>query len=81
MTEAGDAGIRTRRRPDKRRAILRGALNVFAHDGYTRASIDAVAAEAGVSTRTIYNHFSDKAELFQTVIHESAAQVADARST
>jgi AcrR family transcriptional regulator len=64
---------------DKRRAILAGALTVFARDGYTRASIDAIAAEAGVSTRTIYNHFQDKAELFQTVIQESTARVAEAQ--
>jgi len=63
---------------DKRRAILRGALTVFAREGYARASIDAIAGEAGVSTRTIYNHFTDKAELFQTVIQDSATQVADA---
>lgn len=64
---------------DKRRAILQGALTVFARDGYTRASIDAIAAEAGVSTRTIYNHFADKAQLFQTLIQESAARVAEAQ--
>jgi AcrR family transcriptional regulator len=61
---------------DKRRAILAGALTVFARDGYTRASIDAIAAEAGVSTRTIYNHFGDKARLFEEVIRTSAEQVA-----
>ncbi|NRQ37640.1 TetR/AcrR family transcriptional regulator [Nonomuraea sp. NN258] len=66
-------------REDKRRAILAGALTVFARDGYTRASIDAIASTAGVSTRTIYNHFADKTELFQTVIRESAAQAADAQ--
>ena len=44
-------------RPDKREAILRGALTVFARDGYTRASIDAIAKEGEVSTRTLYNHF------------------------
>jgi AcrR family transcriptional regulator len=32
-----------------------------------------------VSTRTIYNHFQDKAHLFQIVIEESAARVADAQ--
>ncbi|WP_119728297.1 TetR/AcrR family transcriptional regulator [Thermomonospora amylolytica] len=63
-------------RADKRRAILEGALTVFARDGYTRASIDAISAEAGVSTRTIYNHFTDKARLFETVIQESAARIA-----
>ncbi len=64
---------------DKRRAILAGALTVFARDGYTRASIDAISAEAGVSTRTLYNHFQDKARLFQSVIQDSATRAADAQ--
>ena len=68
---------KTRGQPDKRRAIVNGALTLFARDGYTRASLDAIAAEAGVSNRTIYNHFNDKAELFQTVIQESSQRVAD----
>jgi len=61
----------------KRSAIVTGALTVFARDGYTRASIDAICTEAGVSTRTVYNHFTDKADLFRTVIQESAARFAD----
>lgn len=66
-------------RPGKRRALLDGALTVFAREGYTRASIDAIAAEAGVSTRTLYNHFGDKAGLFQAVIEDSTRRVADAQ--
>lgn len=62
----------------KRRAILAGALSVFAHDGYARASIDAIAEAADVSTRTIYNHFGDKAGLFAAVVQDSAAAVASA---
>ncbi|PPK64708.1 TetR/AcrR family transcriptional regulator [Actinokineospora auranticolor] len=65
---------------DKRRSILDGALATFARDGYTRASIDAISAAAGVSTRTIYNHFADKAALFGAVIEESATRVADAQT-
>ncbi|MCP2249686.1 TetR/AcrR family transcriptional regulator [Lentzea aerocolonigenes] len=64
-------------RPDKRQAILRGALSVFARDGYSRASIDAIAKEAEVSTRTLYNHFADKADLFRNVIQTSSSQAAD----
>lgn len=63
--------------PDKRRAIISGALTLFARDGYTRASLDAIAAEAGVSNRTIYNHFTDKADLFQAVIQDSTQRTAD----
>jgi AcrR family transcriptional regulator len=64
---------------DKRDAIARAARIVFGREGYTRASIDMIATAAGVSTRTIYNHFDDKEHLFLTVIKESATDVADAQ--
>jgi TetR/AcrR family transcriptional regulator, mexJK operon transcriptional repressor len=40
----------------KRDAIGRAALTLFASDGYERTSVDAIAAEAGVSKRTVYSH-------------------------
>jgi AcrR family transcriptional regulator len=73
--------VRPGGRPAKHRAILDGALAVFARDGYSRASIDAISVAAGVSTRTIYNHFEDKAQLFQTVVAESTTGVADFQIT
>lgn len=66
-------------RVDKQRALLDGALRVFARDGYARASVDVLAAEAGVSSRTIYNHYGDKAGLFRAVILDSSDQVAARR--
>jgi len=79
MTESDDELARPRRGwADKREAITRGARVVFARDGYARASIDAIAAEAGVSTRTVYNHFGDKENLFTSVVTESSAQVREA---
>jgi AcrR family transcriptional regulator len=54
---------------------------VFAADGYSRASVDAIARAAGVSSRTIYNQFGDKAGLFQAVIVDSAQRVAEAHVT
>jgi AcrR family transcriptional regulator len=76
-TNTSERGVQ--RSPDKRRAILRGGLRVFARQGYTRGSIEAIAEEAGVSTRTIYNHFGDKAKLFEAVIQASATEVAEAQ--
>lgn len=70
-------GPKGRGRADKREAITRAARIVFGRDGYSRTSIDAIATEAGVSTRTIYNHFEDKEQLFSGVLHASASQVAD----
>ena len=80
MTNRGTTKARPQSRgAEKRRVILTGALAVFARDGYARASIDSISAEASVSTRTIYNHFGDKARLFREVIQESAARVAEAQ--
>jgi AcrR family transcriptional regulator len=80
MARLKEAPARPRRGwADKRDAIATGARIVFGREGYTRASIDAIATEAAVSTRTIYNHFDDKEHLFLTVIKESATQVADAQ--
>lgn len=64
-------------RPDKRESILSGAMAVFAEQGYTGASIDAIAKRANVSTRTIYNHFRDKPELFHATIMASTNAVGD----
>ncbi len=50
--------------PVKREQILRGARETFREMGYERASVDAIAARAGVSKATIYNHFHDKKALF-----------------
>ncbi len=49
-------------------ALICAATRVFLRDGYGLASIDKVAAEAGVSTRTIYERFKNKADLLAAVI-------------
>ncbi len=49
-------------------ALIGAATRVFLRDGYGLASIDKVASEAGVSTRTIYERFKNKADLLAAVI-------------
>lgn len=48
--------------------LLGAATRVFLREGYGAASIDKVAHEAGVSTRTIYERFKNKADLLAAVI-------------
>ncbi|MEU8761080.1 TetR/AcrR family transcriptional regulator C-terminal domain-containing protein [Streptomyces sp. NPDC048659] len=68
------------RKREKQLAVVRAACGVFGREGYARASVDALAAAAGVSTRTVYNHFpGGKAELFGTVITWTAHTVRDAQ--
>ncbi|MEB0077052.1 TetR/AcrR family transcriptional regulator [Pseudomonas sp. CCI3.2] len=52
----------------KRQAILDAAKNLFVSNGYAGTSMDAVAAEAGVSKLTVYNHFTDKETLFSAAV-------------
>lgn len=54
----------------KREAILQGAKAAFLKDGFGGASMDQVAALAGVSKMTVYRHFGSKEELFAGVITE-----------
>jgi len=54
----------------KRRQILAGARDAFGELGFERASVDLVAARAGVSKATVYNHFRDKRALFLACFFE-----------
>lgn len=57
----------------KRSAILSAARELFLTDGFDRSSVDAVAARAGVSKRTLYDYFGDKQTLLRAVV-ETASQ-------
>lgn len=60
---------RKRLRPSDRRAlILVAGADVFAADGYDRASMRAVAKAAGVTTPVLYDHFTSKADLYATLV-------------
>jgi TetR/AcrR family transcriptional regulator, mexJK operon transcriptional repressor len=48
--------------------ILGAATEIFLRDGYGAASLEAMAAAAGVSKRTLYARFAGKAALFQVVV-------------
>ncbi|WP_162094486.1 TetR/AcrR family transcriptional regulator [Pseudomonas chlororaphis] len=52
----------------KRQAILEAAKTLFLSNGYANTSMDAVAAEAGVSKLTVYSHFNDKETLFSSAV-------------
>jgi TetR/AcrR family transcriptional repressor of mexJK operon len=55
----------------KHDAIAAAALVLFARDGYERTSVDAIAAEAGASKRTVYSHYGDKENLFLLVLSQT----------
>jgi TetR/AcrR family transcriptional regulator of autoinduction and epiphytic fitness len=52
----------------KRLAIIDAAIAEFRASGFEATSMDKIAATAGVSKRTVYNHFPGKNELFAEIL-------------
>ncbi|MBL9074685.1 TetR/AcrR family transcriptional regulator [Tabrizicola sp.] len=59
---------RQQNRLTRERQILDAALTVFAASGYSGTTMDAVAAEAGVTKPTLYSYFPSKESLFQAMM-------------
>lgn len=57
-------------RERKRHAILTAAKKIFLKNGFTATSMDEIALLAEVSKATIYQHFGNKHQLFQTILIE-----------
>ena len=54
----------------KREAIIQAAIAEFRANGFEITSMDKIAATAGVSKRTVYNHFPSKEELFAEILNQ-----------
>jgi AcrR family transcriptional regulator len=73
MTEPADtlSTARSGRRPgnpDTRQEILDSAREVFAANGFTKASIRRIAAAAGVDPALVHHYFGTKDELFLATV-------------
>jgi AcrR family transcriptional regulator len=51
-----------------RRRIVDAAYESFWRSGFTRTSVDGIAARAGVTKRTLYAHFRSKDDLLAAVL-------------
>jgi len=58
-----------------RERILSAATELFLAEGYGSTSIEAVAARARISKRTLYDRFEDKAALFAAAVHGVIAHI------
>lgn len=56
---------------DKRAAILRAAIRVFAHHGYFNSKVADIAREAGVADGTVYLYFKSKEEILHSIFDRS----------
>jgi AcrR family transcriptional regulator len=54
--------------PERRERVLAAALRRFAEVGYDAASMNAIAAAAGITKPVLYDYFPSKQELFAAVL-------------
>jgi AcrR family transcriptional regulator len=58
----------------KRAVIVDAALKAFLEAGYAEASVNHIAAAAGVSIKTLYRHYDSKDELFSAVMQAACGK-------
>ncbi|WNV88199.1 TetR family transcriptional regulator [Umezawaea sp. Da 62-37] len=76
------SSVRARHAEDTRRSIIEAAAGLFAEQGYTRTSVAAVAAAAGVALNTVYTSVGGKSALIMAMSEdggedETAAETLD----
>ncbi|ADB33079.1 regulatory protein TetR [Kribbella flavida DSM 17836] len=60
-----------------RQALIAAAVDLIAGQGYRAATVEAIAAEADLSTGAVYSAFGGKRELFYAAIAECRAQATE----
>jgi AcrR family transcriptional regulator len=58
---------------DTRTRVLDAAIRIFAKHGYAGATLDQVAAEAGLTKGAVYWHFSSKTDLYLAICERNLA--------
>src|ERR1041385_9046058 len=52
---------------DKRQAILRAAIKVFANRGFFNSKVADIAGEAGIADGTVYLYFKSKDDILHSI--------------
>jgi TetR/AcrR family transcriptional repressor of mexJK operon len=76
------AGRPTREQARQRHdELLDGALDLFLDKGFEQATIEAIAASVGMTKRTVYARYLDKAALFKATVQRAIERLIVANST
>jgi AcrR family transcriptional regulator len=56
------------RSEETRTKIMESAIKLFSNQGFNKASVDDICAQAGISKGAFYHHFKSKQELFLALL-------------
>jgi AcrR family transcriptional regulator len=73
--DTNPGGRKLMRREDRRAQILASAIPVFARCGFREASLDDIAAQAGITRAIVYRHFDSKEGLYRAVLDDTRAAI------
>lgn len=62
----------------KRALLVEAATHAFLEHGFAETSVNRIAADAGVSIKTLYRHFDNKDDLFSAVMQAACSTAPDA---
>jgi AcrR family transcriptional regulator len=74
-------GLRETKKLATRQQIADVAMRLFVQRGFDRVTVAEVAAEAGVSEKTVFNYFPTKEDLFFDEVPERSRKLAEAIRT
>lgn len=60
-----------------KKRILDKVRDLFFKRGFSRVTMDELASELGISKKTLYNHFSGKAEMLELVVQDLKLEVTN----
>jgi len=69
LADRNMAGKNTRIQREKRQMILEAALQVFSENGFRGATLDQIAAQAGLSKPNMLYYFAGKEEIYCTLLN------------
>src|SRR5271155_552015 len=79
--KSGEVPVRPARMPgeDRRRQLLRVAIDSFARNGFSGTKTKDIAAAAGVSEAILFRHFVSKEDLYHAILDEKEATMGGER--
>ncbi len=57
--------------------IINSAADLFSKRGYSHVRVDDIAEFAGISKKTIYNHFPNKSSMIDAVIESNTQSICE----